>query len=162
MEAWQAALEQAEAELAEEAKPSDANAAATVSGVGTKPEPAQDANAAAQQQRDKEMRKTRDETITTEVCRNFLNNRCTRGSMCKFLHPNASAGTLAQKRSRSPIVSDRTDICRDFARNLCTRGKQCRFYHPPVNQVEKHWFNICLDFQNGKCRRRDCRLVAQL
>ena len=106
-----------------------------------------------------------------EVCRNFLNNRCNRGSSCKFEHPkdtkiDHSKRLDARNRSRSPISTPGRAhgiVCRDFMRNMCTRGDNCRFYHPEKDEAkQKSWLTFCLDFQNGRCIRPDCRLVLLL
>ena len=98
-----------------------------------------------------------------EVCRNFLNNRCNRGSNCKYDHPpNESSKnknlSSSRKRSRSP--NHRAQVCRDFLHNDCNRGKQCKFYHPEKEQPKQEsWLSFCLDYKNNRCSRPMCRLV---
>lgn len=109
-----------------------------------------------------------------EVCRNFLNNRCDRGALCKFYHPRSPSrsrsGADDSSHKRSPVRAPGGEdgegrvVCRDFLRNMCRRGDDCRFYHPPPEPGSKKqqssWLTFCHDFQNGHCTRSDCRLVS--
>ena len=108
-----------------------------------------------------------------EVCRNFLHNRCDRGSLCKYYHPRSTSRPRhgpddPEHRRNSPTRAPGSGggqiICRDFIRNMCSRGTECRFYHPPTETTTKKrqgsWLTFCHDFRNGHCVRNDCRLVV--
>ncbi|XP_076032657.1 uncharacterized protein LOC143020292 isoform X2 [Oratosquilla oratoria] len=109
-----------------------------------------------------------------EVCRNFLNNRCFRGTLCKFRHPSPERGgggssgggdgdgdnssSVKGEKEVSKTQQHEDVVCRDFLRNMCQRGSECRFYHPESKEQEKRsWLTFCHDFQNGRCYRTDCR-----
>lgn len=128
-----------------------------------------------QRGRDRGRRNSRDrrDKEEREVCRNFLHNRCDRGSLCKYYHPRSSSRPRPgpddsdHRRgspTRGPGSGSGQIVCRDFIRNMCTRGTECRFYHPPSDSSGKKrqgsWLTFCHDFRNGHCLRNDCRLVA--
>ncbi len=57
-----------------------------------------------------------------QVCKDFANGVCNRGSGCKFLHVGGSSA--AQGPGSKPP-------CKDFQNGLCNRGANCKFAHEP-------------------------------
>lgn len=77
----------------------------------------------------------------SNVCRFYLQNKCTRGDTCYFYHP--------------PNVSSSTsNVCRFYLQNKCARGDACDFYHPP-NVSSSRRNAPCAHFLRGNCRFGD-------
>lgn len=108
-----------------------------------------------------------------EVCRNFLNGICFRGTNCKFDHPEERA---VAKNSQEQIV-----VCRDYLNRGCRRDN-CRLVHCTVADAEAYKRDgfiseslarafiavsgqrtiagrpLCKEFIAGRCQRGyDCR-----
>lgn len=81
-------------------------------------------------------------TYSAEVCRDFTQGFCHRGTNCRFTH-------VGQSTTHAP------SRCGDYARGACVRGASCRYSHED-NVVA----DICRDFLSGRCERgADCRFV---
>ncbi|CAM6094848.1 unnamed protein product [Calypogeia fissa] len=53
------------------------------------------------------------------VCRDFLHNKCSRDTTCRYVHPER----------HTEVVDNHVTLCRDSLRGKCKR-ELCRFYHP--------------------------------
>jgi len=69
------------------------------------------------------------------MCRDFLNNKCNRGSACKFIHDREKA-----------IASIPT--CRDYERGRCDRGRACKFLHGKYD--EDRYRSDAADYSTSK------------
>lgn len=68
-----------------------------------------------------------------DICRDYLRNMCTRGSRCKYKHPESrKAVPQLRQMSSSGLV-----FCHDFQNTICSRVN-CRFFHGS-RQVEEHY-----------------------
>ncbi|BBN14994.1 muscleblind [Marchantia polymorpha subsp. ruderalis] len=54
------------------------------------------------------------------VCRDFLHNKCSRDTTCRYVHPER----------HTEVIDNHVTLCRDSLRGKCKR-ELCRFYHPP-------------------------------
>uniref|UniRef100_A0A914CQI7 C3H1-type domain-containing protein n=1 Tax=Acrobeloides nanus TaxID=290746 RepID=A0A914CQI7_9BILA len=103
-----------------------------------------------------------------DICRDFLNNICNRGSRCKFYHP--------PKPEAERSHSEEYNFCIDFQNQGCFR-EHCRFIHAYSEDVEHYkrtgditielaraiagstdkkeinGIPFCKEFQNGHCSR---------
>mmetsp|Transcript_21609 Transcript_21609/g.52687 ORF Transcript_21609/g.52687 Transcript_21609/m.52687 type:complete len:254 (+) Transcript_21609:44-805(+) len=77
--------------------------------------------------------------VAGDVCRDFENGKCMRGSGCKFLHQGSAAGGAPGAEK---------EVCREFLQGRCDRGMVCKFAHPGAEPVE-----VCRDFKIGRCDR---------
>ena len=72
----------------------------------------------------------RQDSGSSEICQNYLQNKCMRGNNCQYRHPPSAGGN-----SRLPA-------------NFSTKRQQ------------NPWLNFCMEFQKGTCPYTDdCRLV---
>uniref|UniRef100_A0A915JIW1 C3H1-type domain-containing protein n=1 Tax=Romanomermis culicivorax TaxID=13658 RepID=A0A915JIW1_ROMCU len=60
----------------------------------------------------------------SNVCRDFLNNVCSRGDSCKYDHPKGLRGDDEQRGQ----LREKFDFCDEFQYKYCTRSN-CRFIH---------------------------------
>uniref|UniRef100_A0A915M5U2 C3H1-type domain-containing protein n=1 Tax=Meloidogyne javanica TaxID=6303 RepID=A0A915M5U2_MELJA len=105
-----------------------------------------------------------------DVCRDYLNNICNRGSRCKFYHPEEH-DNKAQNAADEPY-----QFCIDFQNQGCSRDN-CRYVHAFREDVERYKrtgdvtlglaralaalmrgdtinsIPLCKEFQNGHCAR---------
>ncbi len=119
------------------------------------------------------------------VCKDFQNGVCHRGSDCKFVHSGAEEQYIAPQEPQpckefiigkcargasckfqhvampaGPISPAAAGVCKDFLAGRCMRGMTCKFAHdgeaPPPPSTQP----ICQDFQNGTCHRgAGCRFL---
>jgi len=111
------------------------------------------------------------------ICRDFLRNVCTRGSRCKFKHPNCEESWMVNQHISSRPAG--LIFCHDFQNTHCTRPS-CKFVHG-TRQDEEHYkvtgelpkpvhpltlnkgnlldsttetdIPICKDYLKGECQR---------
>ncbi|KAI1718746.1 zinc finger CCCH domain-containing protein 10 [Ditylenchus destructor] len=66
-----------------------------------------------------------------DVCRDFLNNICNRGSRCKFYHPPD------EEKKHKPTGEEPYNFCLDFQNQGCFR-EHCKFIHANADDVERY------------------------
>ncbi len=76
------------------------------------------------------------ETLNNNVCRDFLRNVCTRGSRCKFSHPQHQQQQQQQESQPEQRLQDAVIFCHDFQNLECSRPK-CRFLHCSRDEEEE-------------------------
>eukprot|EP00850_Spirogloea_muscicola_P013528 SM000092S24496 [mRNA] locus=s92:366600:368226:+ [translate_table: standard] len=75
-----------------------------------------------------------------EVCRDFLQGRCARGTGCRYLHQAPERGFVEPEPCRDFLVGRcmrpycrylhaGAPLCRDFFNGFCSRGTECRLSH---------------------------------
>jgi len=57
-------------------------------------------------------------TQTPDVCGDFRNGKCARGTSCRYLHADPSGGN-----------PQAVDVCGDWRNGCCLRGKFCKYRH---------------------------------
>ena len=102
-----------------------------------------------------------------DVCRDFMRNVCSRGSRCKYRHPDITSGDKTDPPPRRDLT-----FCHDYQNNGCTRPS-CKFLH--CSRDEEEYFHrsgllptrlnhsrsssqksdlpLCRDFIKGECNR---------
>ncbi|KAL7080711.1 hypothetical protein ACQ4LE_000364 [Meloidogyne hapla] len=105
-----------------------------------------------------------------DVCRDYLNNICNRGSRCKFYHPEE------HDNKQQNAADEPYQFCIDFQNQGCNRDN-CRYVHAFREDVERYKrtgdvtlglaralaalmrgdtinsIPLCKEFQNGHCAR---------
>uniref|UniRef100_A0A914GST2 C3H1-type domain-containing protein n=1 Tax=Globodera rostochiensis TaxID=31243 RepID=A0A914GST2_GLORO len=117
----------------------------------------------------------KDNTKRKDICRDYLNNICSRGNRCKFFHPEESI-EKSQNSADEPY-----QFCIDFQNQGCHRDN-CRYVHAFREDVDRYkrsgdvtlglaralaallkgetinGIPLCKEFQNGHCARSSqCR-----
>ncbi|KAL3119125.1 hypothetical protein niasHT_003908 [Heterodera trifolii] len=113
---------------------------------------------------------SKDAAKRKDICRDFLNNICSRGNRCKFYHPEDSV----EKNQNS--ADEPYQFCIDFQNQGCYR-ENCRYVHAFREDVDRYkrsgdvtlglaralaallkgdtinGIPLCKEFQNGHCAR---------
>ncbi|CAD7944067.1 unnamed protein product [Amoebophrya sp. A120] len=87
-----------------------------------------------------------------EICNDFLNNRCDRGSRCKFSHDTS---LLLRDGNTGDVYSGPTELCADWRLGKCARF-DCRFLHMIREEAE----NAGYVFEGTSNRIRGRRAAA--
>ncbi|KRY70572.1 Zinc finger CCCH domain-containing protein 10, partial [Trichinella pseudospiralis] len=67
-----------------------------------------------------------------DICRDFLNNVCFRGSRCKFYHPESENNRIETVKQNEKI-----NYCKDYQNGRCTRNA-CRYVHCSRRDMETY------------------------
>ncbi|KRZ92746.1 Zinc finger CCCH domain-containing protein 10 [Trichinella sp. T8] len=67
-----------------------------------------------------------------DICRDFLNNVCFRGSRCKFYHPESETNRIETVKQNEKI-----NYCKDYQNGRCTRNA-CRYVHCSRRDMETY------------------------
>lgn len=97
-----------------------------------------------------------------DICRHFLEGKCTYGAECRFSHGSAPVPHLVlppvqvqpalpvfNRGNANPVftqVGDDRNVCRHFMMGKCDYGDDCGFVHPGI--VSKP---VCSHFLQGRC-----------
>eukprot|EP01062_Namystynia_karyoxenos_P058488 TRINITY_DN50010_c0_g1_i1.p1 TRINITY_DN50010_c0_g1~~TRINITY_DN50010_c0_g1_i1.p1 ORF type:complete len:1034 (+),score=467.34 TRINITY_DN50010_c0_g1_i1:132-3104(+) len=71
-----------------------------------------------------------------EICRQFMQGRCTRGTECRYSHGMENLGIAGRGSAPPSSAGERAGngVCRDFLRGDCTRGDGCRYSHSQTEE----------------------------
>lgn len=98
------------------------------------------------------------------VCKHFLEGKCTYGDNCRFPHVAAAPAPIVHAGKGGPplqafsynpnqmagALTDERNVCRHFLRNKCEHGDDCGFLHPGVPSKP-----VCSHFIQGRCTYGD-------
>ncbi|VDM10526.1 unnamed protein product, partial [Wuchereria bancrofti] len=74
------------------------------------------------------------ELVREDICRDFLNNMCNRGSRCKFYHPPS---IVRQRASQQTPEGIEYRFCIDYQNRGCHRDN-CRYIHAHREDVDRY------------------------
>jgi len=89
----------------------------------------------------------------TEICRDFMRNRCLFADDCRHIHP----GENDSKTRTKPVPKfeyhtnrmEKTEICLNFLDKRCTWGDRCHRIHPLPNiEVSRSLFIVSPRYMN--------------
>ncbi|KAL4003567.1 Zinc finger C-x8-C-x5-C-x3-H type (and similar) family protein [Acanthocheilonema viteae] len=74
-----------------------------------------------------------EESAGEDICRDFLNNICSRGSRCKFYHPL----NVVRRASQQTQENIEYQFCIDYQNRGCNRDN-CRYIHAQREDIERY------------------------